>query len=234
MALFPGRGGPCSPGWPSVPIASSPCDRYGWRRRVVDADDVYYLEAQGDESDVRLRAARRLRDVRCLGEVMKELGRIGLVRVHRNHAVNPGRIREIRPSRSGWEAQLVGAAERTTLPLLARAACKIQREEDARSLWGQRLYRAHPHPRVGSRELPATWLGRGEDPRQLPRSPGGRSRSRMGVRGRASSGDRRGDSAERGRVARRGSSVPSDGRLFPETGSLFPRLSLHSHSGIGL
>jgi len=44
--------------------------------------------------------------VRSLGEVMKDLGPAGFVRVHRNHAVNPGRIREIRPSGSGWEAQL--------------------------------------------------------------------------------------------------------------------------------
>ena len=36
----------------------------GRRRRVVDVDDIYYLEAQGDETDVLLRAARRLRDVR--------------------------------------------------------------------------------------------------------------------------------------------------------------------------
>ncbi len=41
----------------------------GRRRRVVDADDIYYLEAQRDKTDVRLRAARRLRDVRSLGEV---------------------------------------------------------------------------------------------------------------------------------------------------------------------
>jgi hypothetical protein len=33
----------------------------GRRRRVVEADDIYYLEAQGDETDVRLRGARRLR-----------------------------------------------------------------------------------------------------------------------------------------------------------------------------
>jgi hypothetical protein len=30
------------------------------RRRVVDADGVYYLEAQRDETDVRLRGARPL------------------------------------------------------------------------------------------------------------------------------------------------------------------------------
>jgi len=49
----------------------------GRRRRVVEADDIYYLEAQRDETDVRLRAARRLRDVRSLGEVLKEIGALG-------------------------------------------------------------------------------------------------------------------------------------------------------------
>lgn len=72
----------------------------------MDAGDVYYLEAQRDETDVRLRAARRLRDVRSLGEVMKELGPLGFVRIHRNHAVNPARVREIRPTASGSEVQL--------------------------------------------------------------------------------------------------------------------------------
>jgi DNA-binding LytR/AlgR family response regulator len=77
-------------------------------RRVVDADDIYSLEAQGDETDVRLRGARPLRDVRSLGEVLGALRRMGFVRIHRNHAVHPGRVREIRPaaSGSGWEVRL--------------------------------------------------------------------------------------------------------------------------------
>jgi DNA-binding LytR/AlgR family response regulator len=80
----------------------------GRRRRVVDVDDLYYLEAQGDETDVRQRGARRLRDVRSLGEIMKDLAPRGLVRIHRNHAVHPGRIREIRPDAggSGYEVRL--------------------------------------------------------------------------------------------------------------------------------
>ena len=79
----------------------------GRRRRVLDADDVYYLEAQDDETDVRLRGARRLRDVRSIGELMKELGTLGFVRIHRNFAVNAGRVREIRPAAdSGWEVRL--------------------------------------------------------------------------------------------------------------------------------
>jgi DNA-binding LytR/AlgR family response regulator len=78
----------------------------GRRRRIVDADDIYYLEAQGDETDVRLRGARRLRDVRSLGEVLEALGPLGFVRAHRNFAVNAGRVREIRPADSGWELRL--------------------------------------------------------------------------------------------------------------------------------
>jgi DNA-binding LytR/AlgR family response regulator len=78
----------------------------GRRRRVVDADDIYYLEAQGDETDVRLRAARRLRDVRSLGEVLNEIAPLGFVRIHRNHAVNPGHVREIRPGGTEGEVRL--------------------------------------------------------------------------------------------------------------------------------
>jgi DNA-binding LytR/AlgR family response regulator len=78
------------------------------RHRVVDAGEIYYLEAQGDETDVRLRSAGRLREIRSLGEVMRDLAPFGFVRIHRNHAVNPGRIREIRPAATGslWEVRL--------------------------------------------------------------------------------------------------------------------------------
>lgn len=80
----------------------------GQRHRVLDVHEIYSLEAQGDETDVRLRAAGRLRDIRSLGEVMRELGPLGFVRIHRNHAVNPGRVREIRAAGSGslWEVRL--------------------------------------------------------------------------------------------------------------------------------
>jgi len=66
----------------------------GRRRLVVDAHDVYYLEAQRDETDVRLRGARRLLDVRSLGEVMKDLGPAGFVRM------------EIRLAGRAWQVQL--------------------------------------------------------------------------------------------------------------------------------
>jgi DNA-binding LytR/AlgR family response regulator len=77
-------------------------------RRVVAVDEIFYLEAQGDETDVRLRGARPLRDVRSLGEVLQDLASLGFVRIHRNHAVHAGHVREIRPtaSGSGWEVLL--------------------------------------------------------------------------------------------------------------------------------
>jgi DNA-binding LytR/AlgR family response regulator len=90
-------------------------------RRVVDADDIYYLEAQGDETDVRLRGRRPLRDVRSLGEVLEELGS-GFVRIHRNHAVHPGHVYEIRPAvaGAGWEVRLEPPVNRV-LPVSRRS-----------------------------------------------------------------------------------------------------------------
>jgi DNA-binding LytR/AlgR family response regulator len=78
------------------------------RRRAVEPREIYYLEAHGDETEVRLRGAVTFRDVRSLGEVIAELQEMGFLRVHRNHAVNLDRVFEIRPSRggSGWEVRL--------------------------------------------------------------------------------------------------------------------------------
>ena len=42
------------------------------RRVTVDPNDVYFLEAVGDDTLVRLRSKRRLRDVRALGTLLKE------------------------------------------------------------------------------------------------------------------------------------------------------------------
>jgi DNA-binding LytR/AlgR family response regulator len=91
-------------------------------RRVVDAGDIYYLEAQGDETDVRLRTGRPLRDVRSLGEVLGDLGPLGFVRIHRNHAVHPGHVLEIRPitSGSGWEVRLQSPVNKV-LPVSRRS-----------------------------------------------------------------------------------------------------------------
>jgi DNA-binding LytR/AlgR family response regulator len=90
-----------------------PVDRMALRldreeRRLVDIDDVYYLEAEGGGTLVRLRGARTLRDVRRLPALLKLVESAGFVRIHRNHAVNLRRVREVRRQRDGvdWEVKL--------------------------------------------------------------------------------------------------------------------------------
>jgi DNA-binding LytR/AlgR family response regulator len=78
------------------------------RYRVIDAASVYYLEATTGDTLVRRRRARPLRDTRQLGAIMRSWKRAGPVRVHRNHAVNPEHVLEIR-RRAGsryWEVKL--------------------------------------------------------------------------------------------------------------------------------
>jgi DNA-binding LytR/AlgR family response regulator len=76
------------------------------RWRGVDPEDVYFLEAVGETTLVRLRSAHRVRDVRALGDLAKALP--GLVRVHRNHAVNMRHVLEVRrrSASKGWEVKL--------------------------------------------------------------------------------------------------------------------------------
>jgi DNA-binding LytR/AlgR family response regulator len=77
-------------------------------RRVVDPHDVYFLEATGETTLVRLRSSRRLRDTRALGELLPLVAPFGVVRVHRNHAVNVRHVLEVR-RRAGdadWEVRL--------------------------------------------------------------------------------------------------------------------------------
>ena len=62
-------------------------------RRAVDPHDVYFLEATGETTLVRLRSSRRLRDTRALGKIVSLLAGFGVVRVHRNHAVNVRHLR---------------------------------------------------------------------------------------------------------------------------------------------
>ena len=78
------------------------------RRRAVDPQDIYFLEATGETTLVRLRSSRRLRDTRPLGELVPLLAPFRVVRIHRNHAVNVRHVREVR-RRSGdadWEVRL--------------------------------------------------------------------------------------------------------------------------------
>ena len=80
----------------------------GRTRRSVDPADIYYLEAEGDETLVRLRSKRRLRDVRSLGEVLPIFAKHGFVRIHGSFVVNPLWIRQIRPRKGSrdWELKM--------------------------------------------------------------------------------------------------------------------------------
>ena len=77
-------------------------------RKPIDPAEVYYLEAVGDETLIRTRSRRSLRDVRSLGELQPDFEPFGFVRIHKNHAVNLERIREIRRRKIGadWELKL--------------------------------------------------------------------------------------------------------------------------------
>ena len=76
--------------------------------RVVDPEDIYFVEAQGDESHVRLRGRNPLVDIRPLGDLEPALSAAGIIRIHRQHAVNPARIHTIRQQADGrdWEVKL--------------------------------------------------------------------------------------------------------------------------------
>lgn len=77
-------------------------------RKAIDPDDIYFVEAIGDDTQVRTRAARALLDVRPIGEIARVLLPQGFVRAHRNYLVNPAHVREVRRRRGGedWELRL--------------------------------------------------------------------------------------------------------------------------------
>lgn len=78
------------------------------RRVPLDPGEVFFLEADGDETVVRTRGRRRLRDVRSLGEVLRRLPAGTFVQVHRSMAVNVDRVDEVRrrPGGRDWELRL--------------------------------------------------------------------------------------------------------------------------------
>ena len=78
------------------------------RRVPVEPDEVFLLEADGDETRVRTRGRRRLRDIRSLGEVLARFPSGLFVQVHRSIAVNVDRVAEVRLRENGrdWELRL--------------------------------------------------------------------------------------------------------------------------------
>jgi len=77
-------------------------------REVLDADDVYFFEAAGGDTRVRLRGRRVRKDVRQLGVIAKSLGKKGFFRISRDHLVNLNRVRYLRrqTNGAGWEVKL--------------------------------------------------------------------------------------------------------------------------------
>ncbi len=78
------------------------------RRIPVEPGEVFLLEADGDETSVRTRGRRSLRDVRSLGEILERFPVDLFVRVHRSCVVNVDRVAEIRrrPNGRDWEVRL--------------------------------------------------------------------------------------------------------------------------------
>jgi DNA-binding LytR/AlgR family response regulator len=74
----------------------------------IEPDEIFLLEADGDETEVRTRGRRRLRDVRGLGEVVARLPADRFVAVHRSIVVNVDRVAEVRrrPDGRDWELRL--------------------------------------------------------------------------------------------------------------------------------
>lgn len=77
-------------------------------RQAIASDDVYFVEAKGDDTEVRTRAARVLKDVRPIGALEAPFLRHGFLRTHRNYLVNPRHVRQIRrrPQGEDWELTL--------------------------------------------------------------------------------------------------------------------------------
>jgi DNA-binding LytR/AlgR family response regulator len=86
----------------------------GDRRVPLEPGEIFFLEARGDETEVRTRGRRRLRDVRALGELIARLPRGRFVQIHRSLAVNVDRVAEVRRRANDrdWELRLEAPVNR--------------------------------------------------------------------------------------------------------------------------
>ena len=77
-------------------------------RQAIEGDEVYFVEAKADDTEVRPRGARVLKDVRPMGVLAAAFLRHGFVRIHRDYLVNPRHVRRVRRRAQGddWEVTL--------------------------------------------------------------------------------------------------------------------------------
>jgi len=97
-------------------------------KRAVDPADVYFLEADGGDTLVRLRGvATGLRDVRRLAAVGPLFEPFGFLEIHRSYTVNLRRVRELRPREDGedWEVKLEQPVNRV-LPVARDALARLE------------------------------------------------------------------------------------------------------------
>ncbi len=94
------------------------------RRVVVEPGDVYFLEAEGDDTLVRKRGRQPLRDLRKLGELSTFFAPFGFHRIHNEWMVNLQHVSEIRRRKTGpdWEVVMKPPVNRVLPVSRARLA----------------------------------------------------------------------------------------------------------------
>ena len=77
-------------------------------RQAIATDEVYFVEAKDDDTEVRTRGKRVLTDVRPIGVLEASFLRRGFLRIHRNYLVNLRHVRQLRrrPRGGDWELTL--------------------------------------------------------------------------------------------------------------------------------
>ena len=82
--------------------------------RLLDPADLYWVEAEREDSWIRTRSSKRLKDRRRLGRLVELWSPWGVIRIHRSHAVQISRVIEIRPRSKGdgWEVKLASPVNR--------------------------------------------------------------------------------------------------------------------------
>ena len=97
---------------------------------LLDRDDIYYIEAEGDDSLVRTARRKRYPHVEPLVTVEGHLPSVPFFRIHRSYIVNLDRVYQLRARGDGeWEVKMDPPVNKV-LPVSRR------RMEELRALLG--------------------------------------------------------------------------------------------------